>query len=348
MAPLNPDAPKFIPSEHKLLHQPFTLFCSPLSTPFPHQHCYSPFSSHQLLYHPKVFTRVVPFSSIPFYHHGDANITTKQPLSTTTQTQAEEPTGPYLSEPVIIHEASHVHQKEETKEAHGLKRHASKGMKRGHRGFRHKKEKDVEYQKCLASRNKQNCGRGDAYKHSKAFPIKKRYYSSITPVRVDGEETTVMIRNIPNKYTRDSLVDYLEKQCMLENHKAEDNESGGSGKDCIVLAFDFVYLPIDFKSGLNKGYAFVNFTSPKGAWKFNMTASNMKWDLFQSHKIRKVVAARLQGKEVLQKHFESMHFPCESEEVLPICFNPPRDGLTNGSGEQRTIGRLGLFNPRQV
>ncbi|KAE9616487.1 putative mei2-like protein [Lupinus albus] len=132
---------------------------------------------------------------------------------------------------------------------------------------------------------------------------------------------------------------------MVENHKAKED---GSGKDDIMLAFDFVYLPIDFKSGLNKGYAFVNFTSPKGAWKFNMTASNMKWDMFQSHKIRKVVAARLQGKEALQRHFESMHFPCESEEVLPICFNPPRDGLTNWSGKERTIGRLGLFNPRQV
>ncbi|OIW08735.1 hypothetical protein TanjilG_03411 [Lupinus angustifolius] len=308
MAPLNPDAPKFIPSGHKLLHQPFTLPCSPLSTPFPHQHCYFPFSSHQLLYHPKLFTRVLPFSSFPLYHHhDDTNITTKQLISTTTQKAEEEPTGPYLSdiEPAIIQEAGLVHQKEETKEGYyGLKGHALKGMKRDHRGFRHKKEKDVvEYQKCWPSKNKQNCGRG-AYKYSKAFHIKNRYYSSITPVRVDGEETTVMIRNIPNKYTRDSLVDYLEKLCMLENHKAEDNEGDGSGKDRIILAFDFVYLPIDFKSGLNKGYAFVNFTSPKGAWKFNMTASNMKWELFQSHKIRKVVAARLQGKEALQKHFE--------------------------------------------
>jgi len=48
------------------------------------------------------------------------------------------------------------------------------------------------------------------------------------------------------------------------------------------------------RTGMNKGYAFVNFTKPQAAWKFLLTASNMKWDLFQSHKIREVVSARLQ------------------------------------------------------
>ncbi|GAU49099.1 hypothetical protein TSUD_90500 [Trifolium subterraneum] len=154
----------------------------------------------------------------------------------------------------------------------------------------------------------------------------------LVPVRPDGEETSVMIKNIPSKYNRDLLVNFLEDHCMVEN--AKENENGEES----TFAFDFVYLPIDFRTGLNKGYAFVNFTKAKAAWKFLLTASNQKWELFLSPKIRDVVAARLQGKEELVHHFESMSFPCASDEVLPLCFSPPRDGITKG--DQWTIGRL--------
>ncbi|RYR69788.1 hypothetical protein Ahy_A03g016338 [Arachis hypogaea] len=73
---------------------------------------------------------------------------------------------------------------------------------------------------------------------------------------------------------RDDLVKFLENHCMVENSKVEQ---GFEKTD--VLAFDFVYLPIDFKTGFNKGYAFVNFTTSKAAWKFNITASNSKWEM---------------------------------------------------------------------
>ncbi|PNX96695.1 protein terminal ear1-like [Trifolium pratense] len=154
----------------------------------------------------------------------------------------------------------------------------------------------------------------------------------IVPVRPDGEETTVMIKNIPSKYNRDMLVNFLENHCMVEN--AKENEIGEES----TFAFDFVYLPIDFRTGFNKGYAFVNFTKAIAAWKFLLTASKKKWELFLSDKIRDVVAARLQGFENLVHHFESMNFPCASDEVLPLCFSPPRDGMIKGN--QWTIGRL--------
>ncbi|KAL2329005.1 hypothetical protein Fmac_022432 [Flemingia macrophylla] len=164
----------------------------------------------------------------------------------------------------------------------------------------------------------------------RAFPRKKRCYP-LLPVRVDGGDTTVMIRNIPSKYTRDMLVDFLDNHCLQVNLRDEE-ASKEKGGELSVMAFDFLYLPIDFMSGLNKGYAFVNFTKPQAAWKFLLTASNMKWDLFQSHKIREV------GKEKLEEHFETMNFPCESEDVLPVCFSPPRDGVIKGN--QRTVGKL--------
>jgi hypothetical protein len=51
--------------------------------------------------------------------------------------------------------------------------------------------------------------------------------------------TTMMLRNIPNKYTRDMLVNQVSRDFRGQ--------------------FDFVYLPIDFKNKCNVGYGFINF-----------------------------------------------------------------------------------------
>lgn len=43
------------------------------------------------------------------------------------------------------------------------------------------------------------------------------------------------------------LVDFLDKQCVLLNHRDEDGSELENEDDQCVLAFDFVYLPIDFE-----------------------------------------------------------------------------------------------------
>jgi len=53
--------------------------------------------------------------------------------------------------------------------------------------------------------------------------------------------TTVMMKNIPNNYTRNMFLEML-------------NEEGFEG------LYDFVYLPCDFNRDANLGYAFVNLT----------------------------------------------------------------------------------------
>jgi len=63
-------------------------------------------------------------------------------------------------------------------------------------------------------------------------------------VDADAEEwrTTVMIRNMPNNYTRDMLLELVDSM-------------GFAG------LYDFAYLPVDFQSQAGLGYAFINFAT---------------------------------------------------------------------------------------
>ena len=54
------------------------------------------------------------------------------------------------------------------------------------------------------------------------------------------QRTTVMIRNIPNRYSRETLVEVFQD---------------------FVGTFDFFYLPIDAVARANIGYAFINFAT---------------------------------------------------------------------------------------
>jgi len=54
--------------------------------------------------------------------------------------------------------------------------------------------------------------------------------------------TTVMIRNMPNNYTRNMLLELVDSMGFAGN-------------------YDFAYLPVDFQSQAGLGYAFINFRS---------------------------------------------------------------------------------------
>ena len=68
-----------------------------------------------------------------------------------------------------------------------------------------------------------------------AAAVKERKGST----KQQAERTTVMLRNVPNNYTREMFL------AMLDEH-------GFAGR------YDFVYLPCDFYRQANLGYAFVN------------------------------------------------------------------------------------------
>ena len=93
---------------------------------------------------------------------------------------------------------------------------------------------------------------------------------------VVGVTTTLMIRNIPIRFTPASLRKVIDKE--------------GFGDD-----FDFFYMPIDFRSRRSMGYAFVNFPVPDRALAFAACFENRRLRSSYSTKVVTVSAAARQG-----------------------------------------------------
>ena len=98
-----------------------------------------------------------------------------------------------------------------------------------------------------------------------------------------GKETrtTIMIRNIPIKYT-DQI---LEKE--LEQFEGK---------------YDCLYMPFDYENGGNKGYAFLNLKSPYHVLLFYEVFNNKCWMFFDSKKICELNYANFQGIDEIKKH----------------------------------------------
>ncbi|XP_020600276.1 protein MEI2-like 6 [Phalaenopsis equestris] len=150
----------------------------------------------------------------------------------------------------------------------------------------------------------------------------------------DEMKSTVMIKNVPNKISRKQLLDLLDQHCRNENMKNTEEDA-----DTALSEFDFLYLPMDFISGNNLGYAFVNFTTPAAATKFYQDVHLKPWnDTFGSRKICEITHAKIQGLEELVKHFRRSIFTCSSSEYLPVYFHPSRDGSRDSP--EHLIGKL--------
>eukprot|EP00933_Yihiella_yeosuensis_P041453 TRINITY_DN35847_c0_g1_i2.p1 TRINITY_DN35847_c0_g1~~TRINITY_DN35847_c0_g1_i2.p1 ORF type:complete len:390 (+),score=88.25 TRINITY_DN35847_c0_g1_i2:180-1349(+) len=100
--------------------------------------------------------------------------------------------------------------------------------------------------------------------------------------------TTMMIRNIPNRYTQREFVQEL-------------TELGFGG------SYDFLYLPLDKGTQCNVGYAFVNFLEPSTAQWCTQVFDNYSFKKFQKArgKIAAVSVAHLQGYEANMRHYEN-------------------------------------------
>jgi len=125
---------------------------------------------------------------------------------------------------------------------------------------------------------------------------------------LEGPPTTVMMRNIPNDYTRELLLTLIE-------------ENGFAGQ------YDLVYLPVDFKTEVGLGYSFINFIEPRDAERFHMAFHGFQdWSVL-SEKICEVSwSDALQG---LDGHVERFRNSPVMHETVPDEFKPAlfKDGV---------------------
>lgn len=146
---------------------------------------------------------------------------------------------------------------------------------------------------------------------------KKQYELDIARIlRGEDNRTTLMIKNIPNKYTSKMLLAAIDEQ-----HRG---------------TYDFIYLPIDFKNKCNVGYAFINMIDPLQIVPFHKVFNGKKWEKFNSEKVATLAYARIQGKAALIAHFQNSSLMNEDKRCRPILFHT--DGPNAGDQEPFPMG----------
>lgn len=138
----------------------------------------------------------------------------------------------------------------------------------------------------------------------------------------EDKRTTLMIKNIPNKYTQKMLLALLEERFA----------------GMYPFPFDFFYLPIDFKNKCNVGYAFINMTSPHAIPALVEDFHGKRWPKFNSEKVCAIAYGRIQGKLSLVQHFQNSSLLHEDKRCRPVLFSP------SGEVEPFPIGPAALAN----
>eukprot|EP00747_Dinoflagellata_sp_TGD_P063163 gnl/TRDRNA2_/TRDRNA2_153336_c1_seq5.p1 gnl/TRDRNA2_/TRDRNA2_153336_c1~~gnl/TRDRNA2_/TRDRNA2_153336_c1_seq5.p1 ORF type:complete len:271 (-),score=47.77 gnl/TRDRNA2_/TRDRNA2_153336_c1_seq5:236-1048(-) len=138
----------------------------------------------------------------------------------------------------------------------------------------------------------------------------------VKTVSGDGDVHTVMMRNIPNKYSQQLLIE-------------EINNQGFAG------TFDFIYLPVDPDTDANRGYAFVNFDDPSDALRFKQEFDGRQMALFDSSKFVTVTPATLQGFDANYAHYANARVNRGDPKKRPLFLREP---IIN-AGKSRRGGR---------
>jgi len=86
------------------------------------------------------------------------------------------------------------------------------------------------------------------------------------PDNKKDDRTTIVIRNLPNSYTRKFLMDLLDAHGFQNDYR-------------------FVYVPMDFKREAGLGYAFVCFEEPAAAQQAKLQLNGFKDWAFPSRKV---------------------------------------------------------------
>lgn len=122
-----------------------------------------------------------------------------------------------------------------------------------------------------------------------------------------AEVTTVMMRNLPNKYTQPKLLEELR----------------GNGFEPL-RDFDFFYLPMDHCTAVNLGYCFINFIETTVANTFASTFQGKRMQRFNSSKTIQVMPASIQGFERNYAYYSSRRVAQDEDpQYRPLFLRPP-------------------------
>jgi len=169
---------------------------------------------------------------------------------------------------------------------------------------------DQSMQQPPAPQMQDNSGPGNATKIRNAGPPPAGWANTLT----------VMMRNVPNKYTQGMLLTEL-------------NETNFLG------AYDFLYLPIDPETNANRGYSFINFIDSECAWAFKVTYEGRKMNHFNSSKHVSVVPATLQGFEANYAHYSTSRVSRGDPAARPLFLRQPSQVMNDKMLAQQRRGR---------
>ena len=131
-------------------------------------------------------------------------------------------------------------------------------------------------------------------------PPEKKFDLNIDIKRIlylEDRRTTLMIKNIPNKFKRDLLIKIID-----QNFKG---------------AYDLYILPTDANGYKNFGYSFINFTCSYYIPYFYFLFHNKKWSSTNSKKVCEITYSKIQGRNSLLSHYSSKIIYKNSEAKKP-------------------------------
>ena len=101
-------------------------------------------------------------------------------------------------------------------------------------------------------------------------------------LKLKDKRTTLIIRNIPNKYNLLLLIEELNINFSLK--------------------YDILYLPLDYINNSNLGFGFINFIDPIHIIYFYNEFFNKKWNFINSGKRCQIAYSKIQGRKEFIKY----------------------------------------------
>jgi hypothetical protein len=139
--------------------------------------------------------------------------------------------------------------------------------------------------------------------------IEEKHFKLIVDIKrvisLEDKRTTIMIKNIPNKFTGEFLLNII-------NHNFKGT-------------FNLFILPTDTNKFKNFGYAFINFTSSYYIPYFYYLFNGKMWSSTNSQKICELTYSKIQGKKGLISHYvgkivyqnDSLRVNSEQKFIIP-------------------------------